>query len=538
MLTRREFLRRGLLGGLVLTLPLGVASCGTVSGIGGGGANNSAQGSAGSLLRSAIRLPEPFAVPLPIPPILSPARQDATTDYYEITQRAAQVEILPGIKTEIWGYNGIFPGPTIVSRRGRLTSVRHRNELAVPTVVHLHGGKTPPEHDGYPTDLVLPVGGWDGGHGGTATPGAHGAPGGTASSGEREYRFPLDQPAATLWYHDHRMDFTGPQVYKGLAGFHLVRDAEDEALGLPAGERDIPLLIADRAFAADGSFHYPALDPALKDRVGVTPEFMSGVLGDCILVNGAPWPTLEVTNTRYRFRILNASNARRYRLALDPPPPGGKGLVQIGSDLGLLAAPVAHDRLDIAQAERFEVIIDFSRYRVGTTITLTNAFGSGGTSRVMRFVVAREGREGSQIPARLAEVRPLTRSDATVERSFQFARGGATMNGVTLWTINGKPFDPQRIDANPRLGAVELWKIRTLNVEHPIHIHLGAFQVLSKNGDPPGPYNAGWKDTVNLDNGGQADLLVRFDGFRGKYLFHCHNLEHEDMMMMGNLTVV
>lgn len=529
-LTRRDLLRRGLVGGAALLLPVGVASCGAISsGISSGGANTSTQGSAGSVLRSAAKLPEPFTVPLPIPPVLSPARQDATTDYYELTHKVARVEILPGLKTEIWGYNGIFPGPTIVSRRGRMTSVRHRNELAVPTVVHLHGGKTPPEHDGYPTDMILPVSGWEG---------THGSHGGTHSAGEKEYLYPLDQPAATLWYHDHRMDFTGPQVYKGLAGFHLVRDAAEEALGLPSGERDIPLMITDRSFAADGSFDYPALDPSLQHTAGVKANFMSGVLGDCLLVNGAPWPTLEVTNTRYRFRILNASNARRYRLALDPSPSGGAAFTQIGSDQGLLAQPVTHDRLDIAQAERFEVIIDFSRYPIGTTVTLTNGLGSGGTARVMRFLVARQGRDDSQIPARLANIQPLSRSDVTVEREFVFARGGAEANGMTLWTVNGKPFDPNRIDANPRLGAVELWKIRTLNVEHPIHIHLAPFQVLSKGDNAPGPYNQGWKDTVNMDNGGWAELLVKFDGFRGKYIFHCHNLEHEDMMMMANFTIV
>src|SRR5690606_15387110 len=152
------------------------------------------------------------------------------------------------------------------------------------------GGKTPAEHDGYPTDLVDP-------------------------QGSHEYVYPVDQPAATLWYHDHRMDFTGPQVYKGLAGFHLIHDDEEESFDLPSGERDIPLMIADRAFAEDGSMIYPARDPSLHHTPGVEPDYMSGVLGDCILVNGVPWPTLEVTNTKYRFRILNASNARRYRLA-------------------------------------------------------------------------------------------------------------------------------------------------------------------------------------------------------------------------------
>ncbi len=527
-LSRREFLKLGLVGGAGLFLPFGISGCGGLF-----AGNNSAEGSAGTLLKSTARLPEPFAAPLPVPPVLEPVRSDASTDYYEITQKVGRAEILPDLETEVWGYNGIFPGPTIVSRRGRKTIVRHRNELPVPTVVHLHGGKTPPEHDGYPTDMITPVGGWQGAHGG------HGRHGGTMSEGTKEYVYPLDQPAATLWYHDHRMDFTGPQVYKGLAGFHIIHDDEEEALGLSAGERDIPLMICDRAFAEDGSFRYPSIEPSLKGQPGVESEYMSGVLGDCILVNGAPWPVLEVTNTRYRFRILNASNARRYRLALDPWPSDGSPFVQVGSDQGLLAKPVNHDRIDIAQAERFDVIVDFSSYPVGTQVTLVNENGRGVAAQIMRFVVARRGEEDSRIPSTLADIRPLTRSDATVKREFRFARGGAEAHGTTLWTVNGEPFDLNRIDADPDLGAVELWKIRCLNLEHPIHIHLVRFQVLTVGGGgAPGPYNQGWKDTVSLNSGGEAELLMRFDGYRGRYVFHCHNLEHEDMMMMANFEVV
>jgi spore coat protein A len=357
--------------------------------------------------------------------------------------------------------------------------------------------------------------------------------------GTFDYEYPLDQPATTLWYHDHRMDFTGPQVYRGLAGFHLIHDGEEEAFGLPHGERDIPLMICDRSFAEDGSFLYPSIDPSLKGKPGVRGEFMSGVLGDCVLINGVPWPYLEVTNTRYRFRFLNASNARRYRLALEPPPQEGASFVQVGSDQGLLAEPVPHETLDIAQAERFDVIVDFSSYPVGTEVTLVNEYGAGGTAQVMRFVVAREGKEDSRIPSKLADIRPLGRSDAVVEREFRFARGGAEMNGMTLWTVNGEPFDPDRIDANPELGTVELWRIRAQNVEHPFHIHLAPFQVLtSSGGGDPGPYNSGWKDTVNLDNGGDVELLMKFDSYEGKYVFHCHNLEHEDMMMMANFEVI
>jgi spore coat protein A len=526
-LSRRDLLRIGAAGGAGLLVSAAVPACDTGL-LPRGGGNDSTQGSAGAVLRSAVPLPEPFTVPLPVPPVLRPVRSDSTGDHYEIAQRVGELEILPGLRTRVWGYEGIFPGPTIESRSGRQTIVRHRNELAVPTVVHLHGGRTPPEHDGYPADLVLPAGGWTGPHAERAV-----------GEGTHEYAYPLAQRAATLWYHDHRMDFTGPQVYHGLAGFHLVRDDEEEALGLPAGEREIPLMIMDRAFAEDGGFHYPARDPELRDPPGVDTDFVSGVLGDCVLVNGAPWPVLEVTGTRYRLRLLNASNARRYRLALDPPPPTGPAFVQIGSDQGLLAGPVGHDAIGIAQGERFDVVIDFAAYPVGTEVTLVNELGRGGTGRVMRFVVARRGTEDSTVPDRLSDVTPLSRADATVERELRFARGGTGAHGMTLWTVNGEQFDPDRVDASPELGAVELWRIRGRNVPHPIHIHLAAFQVLSAgDNDGPGPFNAGWKDTVNLDNGGRADVLVRFDGFRGKYVFHCHNLEHEDMMMMANFEVV
>ncbi|WP_232664912.1 multicopper oxidase family protein [Pseudonocardia sp. TRM90224] len=518
-ISRRSFVRLGAAG---LLLPA-AAGCGVrLGGLSAG--NNSAQGSAGSELSSAAPLPAPFTRPLPIPDVLAPVRSDAEGDHYEITQRAAQAELLPGLPTEVWGYNGTFPGPTIVSQRGRPTIVTHRNELPVPVVVHLHGGRTPAEHDGYPTDMILPVGGADHGH----------QMGGMSATGSRAYVYPMDQPAATLWYHDHRMDFTGPQVYRGLAGFHLVHDDAEDALGLPASDRDIPLMITDRAFAADGSFAYPSVDPSLTGTPGVTAEYMSGVLGDCILVNGAPWPVLEVDAARYRFRLLNASNARRYQLELDPPAP----MVQVGSDLGLLAAPVAHERIDIAQAERFDIVIDFSRYAVGDEVTLVNRYGSGGAAYVMRFRVARRAPDGSRIPQRLADVRLLTPSDTMVRRSFVFARGGAEAHGMTLWTVNDQPFDPAFSHADPRLGSVELWRVRALNVEHPFHIHLAQFQVLGKGGQGPGRFDGGWKDTVNLDNGDHADLLVRFDGHRGRYVLHCHNLEHEDMMMMANFDVV
>jgi spore coat protein A, manganese oxidase len=504
-LSRRRFL--GAVGGAAVLA--GVAGCDSVG-----------SGQTAELLPSEIPLPQRFRVPLPIPPEKERARSTTDTDYHEITQRVREVEIVPGFHTPIFGYDGMFPGPTIRSRAGRRTVVTHRNELPVPTVVHLHGGHTPAEHDGYPTDLVYPAG---------VAPAPHDASmAGDVRHGSREYVYPLDQPAATLWYHDHRMDFTAPQVWRGLAGFHLVDDDVADALPLPRGERDVPLLICDRAFDADGAFRYPALDPSLRHEPGVEDAYMEGVAGDVILVNGAPWPTMEVDAARYRFRVLNASNARRYRLTLRPGPAEGTAFTQIGSDAGLLATPVELDRLDITPAERFEVIVDFSRFPVGTEVVLGNDLGTGPTADVMRFVVARRAADDSTIPARLAEIEPL--AAAEVRRTWRFQRG--RVHDHRGWTINGRPFDPRRVDADPRLGEVEVWRLFT-DLHHPVHVHLSPFQVLGRNGRRPGPYDAGWKDTVDVRPAEYVDIAVRFTDYRGTFLMHCHNLEHEDMAMMS-----
>ena len=396
-------------------------------------------------------------------------------------------------------------------------ALKLRNELPVPIVNHLHGGRTPPESDGYPTDLVLPVGGFP-------KPDLH-DPRAQMTQDFRDYIYPNQQRAATLWYHDHRMDFTAPQVWRGLAGFYLIRDEEEKQLPLPRGEKEIPLFICDRSFDADGSFLYPM--PSMPN-MGVSSEYAGGVLGDVILVNGAPWPVLEVSNTKYRFRILNASNARRYELALD----GGHTFTQIGSDGGLLEAPLPQATIRIAQAERFDVVIDFSRYPAGSRITLRNTLDTGLTGQIMQFHVTKAERDDTSIPASLSKAEIPDRSSATLTRVFRFSY----KRGMTSWTINGKPFDPARMDARPALGSTEIWQMET-DFNHPLHLHLVHFRVLNHSGRP-GLWDAGWKDTIDLGPGATANLLVRFDGYRGRYVFHCHNLEHEDMGMMGNFEVV
>ncbi|MEV0097318.1 multicopper oxidase domain-containing protein [Streptomyces sp. NPDC050738] len=519
---------------------LGAATAGGVA-LSGAMANHPA--TTGNQLRSGVPLPKPYTVPLPIPPVLKPTSTAGGTDRYEISQHRVSAEILPGVHTTLWTYHGSFPGPTIEGRRGRPVTIRHRNELPVPTVVHLHGGHTPAASDGYPTDLVLPNGWPDpaaehGDHHGDHHGGGHQMSDSRAVTSKltREYTFPHDQRATMLWYHDHRMDFTAPAIWRGLAGMHLIRDDIEDALDLPRGERELPLMIADRAFAADGSLDYPSLDPDLLSRPGVEGRYAAEVLGDVILVNGAPWPLHEVDAARYRLRLLNASNARHYELEALTDDGRLLRLHQIGADQGLLTRPVTHTRLPLAPAERYDVIVDFADVRPGTRVRLLNRLGSGRTREVMAFRVARRARkDDGRIPAKLADDLPAwRRSQATEVREFAFKAG--QMQHGRGWLIGGRAFDPARTDVRTRLGTVELWRL-VADVHHPVHLHLVGFKVLSRGGGGPLPHDAGLKDTISLRPGESAEILTRVDGYRGRYLFHCHNAEHEDMGMMANLEI-
>jgi spore coat protein A len=519
-ITRRQALKWGITGAAGLAIPVGVLQFPLTH------------------IREIESVTSPsfqaFSVPLPIPPVLAPVRSDKDADYYEIVQKPGIARILPGLSTPIWGYNGIFPGPTIIARSGRKAIVRQINELPVPVSTHLHGGKTPPQSDGHPMDFILPRDSSPFQASLSSEEMLHFmSPSGLGRSLQmrmqqaKEYVYPNIQRASIHWYHDHRMDFTGPQVYRGLAGFYLIQDEVEDALPLPRGDHDIPLMITDRTFNADGSFFYPSLDPTLTTTAGVLGKYSSGMIGDTILVNGAAQPFLEVSTTKYRFRLLNASNARIYQLELDNHQP----LIQIGSDSGLLPAPATRQTLRIAPAERFDVIIDFSRYPVGSQVTLKNRLGTGQTTDVLRFDVVRQTKDDSTIPAKLAPFESLDPANASVTRTFKF------WQGLGMWLINGKYVDANRVDATPRLGATEIWEF-TSDANHPIHMHLVDFQVLSRDGRAPDPEDTGYKDTIFLRAGEKARVITRFDGYRGLYLFHCHNAEHEDMRMMSQFEVI
>ncbi|WEV77308.1 multicopper oxidase family protein [Janibacter cremeus] len=487
-LSRRQLL--SLSGGVVAGV--GLSACGL--------GLTSPGGSTGALLRSRVPLPSPFAAELPPLTRLTPHDGRAT-----VTARRRSVEILPGRMTEILGYDGRFPGPTIEATKGEPLHLRVRNAVDHAVVNHLHGGVTPAEHDGYPTDLVRP-------------------------GASRVHEYPLDQRAATLWYHDHTMDLTGPNVYAGMAGAFVLRDPAEDDLGLPDGDRELTLVLTDRSFGEDAELVYPVSEGTFDRR------FHGGLLGDCMLVNGAPWPRTDVDAARYRVRILNACNARRLELALDP----GGDLVQVGTDQGLLTRPHRRSTLTLAPAERADLVIDFAEHAPGSPVTLVNRLGEGDMGLVMRFDVARRATDDSRVPDRLSTIDPIDPSRVVRTRDFHLALGQPVRGGhgshsggtrsLPMWSINGRPYRPGHDLFRAELGTVERWRFTT-DVHHPVHAHLVPFQV-EQDGAPA------WKDTVDIGPASRAEVLVPIEGYRGRYVLHCHNLEHEDRMMMADWSVV
>jgi spore coat protein A len=454
--------------------------------------------------RAPVMMAPRFELSLKIPPILKPTRQTETQDEYDIVQREAEQEILPGHATMIWGYEGCFPGPTIRVRRDRTAVVRHTNRLRTHTVVHLHGGMTPADSDGFAADMVAP--------------------------GEsRTHTYPNRQRACTLWYHDHTMDRTGENIYRGLAGFYIIDDEEALALPLPQGAFDVPLLLQDRTFNADGTLHY--------DTGGHT-----GFEGEVMLVNGVPWPRMDVSTRKYRFRALNGSNARLMQLALS----SGDPLTLIGTDGGLLSEPVPVKTLPLSMAERAEFIIDFTRYAPGTRVFLLNTRERFDLGQLIRFDVSKGEPDESIVPSRLSDPGFLERPKNANTRTWTMRASFNPREGPPpiMWTINGKRFDPDRSDAKIPLDEIELWRFRNeaalrfLGRPHPAHVHLAHFQILERDGKPPLFHERGWKDTIALDGGEEVLVMLRFGQFRGRYMLHCHNLEHEDHSMMSRFDVL
>lgn len=493
MFTRRTFLKAAGLSGLAaLGLPLRRV---LAQGHGGG--------------HGSTPVLTPFVDPLPIPALLKP-KKVGKNDTYILTMKAGSVQCHRDLPfTNIWGFNGLYPGPMIRVARNRQVQITQVNNLPsggghaeagmTPhyPAVHLHGAHVAPESDGHPNDEIL-------------------------TGASRVYTYPNQQRGCALWYHDHTHGATGHNVYMGLAGLYFIDDPKEKALRLPRGAYEIPLVIQDRMFDTTGQLHYVIDDSTLE----------SGFFGDVVLVNGKIQPYLNVTTRKYRFRVLNGSNARQYNLALATDQP----IIQIGTDGGLLQRPVSKQTLNIAPSERVDIIIDFTSVPVGTKIILQNRGGEARTASIMEFRVTKKERDNALIPAFLNPWEEL--GAPLVTRDFILNR--LSINDKLTWVINGYAYEsPGRVVPTPKLDSIEHWRfINPTNHPHPMHLHLVQFQIVNIDGEPQDPSDFGWKDTFVVPAGSEVTVASKFSGHLGKYVFHCHNLEHEDYAMMGEFEVV
>jgi spore coat protein A len=447
--------------------------------------------------------PASYSRPLPVPPTLAPVRRDESTDYFELAIERGIAQPLPGKATEIWGYDGLWPGPTIEVQRGRTARLRVHNRVHEPMSVHNHGQNCSSESDGHPIDYIQP-------------------------GAVKEYVYPNAQSAGTYWLHDHALLLTGPHVYRGLAAFYLIKDPAEQALGLPERKYDVPILLQDRLFDTDQALSY-SVGPA---------SINGGFLGNTSCANGAHTPYFEVEARKYRFRFLNGANARNYRLSLLPPGRSrgdGDPFWQIASDGSLLERPLRLTACSLAPGERCDCVIDFSHYRPGSAVLLTNLDPTWPElPDILQFRVLPAAGDPSRLPDTLCALPRLAPQQASARRRIVFQlRDGK-------WTMNGLSYDPARIDFQPRLGSTEIWEL--VNAEatqmHPFHQHLVPFQVLELDERPPPAELRGWKDTLAVGPHGSARIIMKFTGFKGVYVFHCHKLEHEDHAMMLQQEVV
>ncbi|HEX2175210.1 MAG TPA: multicopper oxidase domain-containing protein [Nocardioidaceae bacterium] len=468
------------------------------------------------------RMPTPFGTEFTRPPVLRPSRSirgadGVWVDHYSVTERTGSAALVAGARTPVWGYEGLAPGPTVNTRQGRRSVFRVRNQLPRrhpslgyegPTSVHLHGSASLPQYDGYASDV-------------------------TPSGFYKDYHYPNAQRARTLWYHDHGVHHTATNAYFGLfAQYHLHDRAETELL--PQGEFDVPLTVADAMFAADGSLAYDD-------------NSTSGLWGDVILVNGRPWPVMKVKRRVYRFRVLNASISRSYRFALD----NGDPVTVVATDGGLMPRARQVGEWRHSSAERYEVLIDFRKYRPGQRVVLRNLSNRNNvdydhTDKVMAFDVTDEpfstrDATWNRLPQVLqtSDAMTLTEPMARRTRRLQLERKNS------LWTINGKTWDDvvrsgyQDVIADPDVGDVEIWELenRSGGWFHPLHIHLVDFRILDRNGRPPFDYERGPKDVAYVGENETVRVIMRFGPHRGRYMVHCHNLPHEDHDMMTQFSV-
>ena len=441
----------------------------------------------------------PFDRDLPIPRTLRPVFGSHTGDHYEMRVMQSTAEILPGRSTPVLTYNGQFPGPIIRAQRGRPVTVRVTNSMSTPAVVHLHGGEVPHDSDGQSMDALDP-------------------------GQSRTYTYPNIQPAATLWYHDHAHHYEAEQLYRGLAGFYLLDDPK-AAVSLPTGRFDVPLMLRDAGFADNGEFLWAMFDGPRRTTV---------------LVNGVPQPNFQVQRRKYRLRLLNCANERVFTLKFD----NGAPFDVVATDGGLLAKPVRLTEFNLFPAERVEAVVDFSQFPAGTKLVLQNSLGDkDSNTRVMQFEVTGSrwwdaaDRPDRPLPATLATLPP--KRDPVTTRKIEFSFDAAN----NTFLINGKPFDPQRIDFTVKQGSTEIWQVHNndtaMQIPHSMHLHLMQFRVLDRDGVAVPDWQAYPKDTTPILPGQTVRILVTFySPYTGVFPFHCHFVDHSSAGMMGQFEIV
>jgi spore coat protein A len=465
-----------------------------------------------------------------------------TDSEIEIEMRVARKRILPGRKTKMWTYDGSFPGPTIRRPAGEQTQVTFKHRLppkAGELSVHLHGGHTASIDDGQPggltatqarsayCDISPRLSARESGNDVLIGPGD-----------DRTYTYELmengaPERAAFQWYHDHRLDHTGRNVWRGLAGMWIIDDDVDAALPLPRGDRDIPLMIADRALNRHNQLKNPF------SGLGHPPD--DGVTGHYVLVNGVHRPHHRVSACRYRLRLLNASNFRAYNLELSDGTP----LVQIATESGLMPAPVKRRRVLIGPGERVEVIVNF-RGSAGKRVRLRSVKRRDGENKlgskafegpVMEFRVGHRTADSTSVPSTLRALPAwVDQAPKTPQRTWKIS---ISRGLPPTWLINGRTFDPVRADAHPVIDTTETWELRNqTSVAHMMHMHHTDWYMLSRNGKPPSRSEDCLKETFFLDPGDRIVVAGHFSDFTGKYVIHCHMLDHEDHGLMSQFEVV
>jgi spore coat protein A len=494
-----------------------------------------------------------FIDDLPRPPVVDPIKHCKNIPYYVIEMQEATHRFHKYFPpSTIWGYEGIYPGPTFDVMKDQTIMVKWVNNLPlkhflpidhtlhgaidspeVRTVVHLHGANVDSDSDGHPDAWFT----------------RHYAL--TGHTFKRKiYKYTNHQQAATLWYHDHSLGITRLNVYAGLTGLYIIRDSLENRLNLPAGKYEIPLLIQDRTFNEDGSLFYPDGPPF---PVEVKPSVVPAFLGNTIVVNGRVWPRLKVEPRKYRFRVLNGSNTRGYNLTLS----NSQDFFLIGTDGGLLDKSVSLKSISLEPAERCDIIIDFSELK-NQKITLMNSEDtSPHTGVVMQFkvVLPLENEDTSQIPKTLYPAGHMehhmahkTRFMTLSAKTDDYGRPMLLLNNL-MWN------DP--VTEKPAFDSIEEWNILNLTAfPHPVHVHLVQFKILDRRpinvqiyeetgiikytgpAEEPKEYERGWKDTVKVEPGMNTRIIMHFKDHSGDYVWHCHILEHEDHDMMRPIRII